>query len=1197
MRNHFILFLLLVSVLSAAIYLLAGNQRTETIQQNIQERFENYLEDQSADLDAFESDFSVYTNPFAIGQDKRFSKRVFVNGSLVYWNDNKFLPSYNEFRKPKELYTVETENGIWLINRRHVLTDHDLIEIYSIFSLYENPLVANQYLSERLNTDVFEQYDVDLDQKGEYGIVYEDLEVFRLNIYPQSTSGREVLSVILLFVFSVYLIFVVFVFLRNIKSHAILNVGFILSLVAGRTILFLYTSNQVVNWDLFDPIYFTLGTLCPSLGDAILHAFFLLVGVIYILRQPWIKTYGNLTSNQKFSLVAGLAVFNFIAIYLLQFAVWQLLEHSQIELDISESIQFDGLRIAAFSGILFLCGLVILLFGYTQYILKQLTFRKTHLYVIVILVSAGFSLLGEKDEWLYYGVFGMIWLLLDFFKFNHAVDRIKYQTFVFLVLVFLCLSVVFALSVYKHHEKDDLVAKEKFANHLLIRNDIMGEYYLSQIMDEIADDRYIRTRLMTKVLARNNIREKIKRQFLSNYFKKYDIEVLLFSEDGESLQSEYSPSSYYDWLKKYRVSPYLTDYDGIYFVEDKEENVRNRYVCFIEIGAYGRKVGYVVLNLILKKYIPASVFPELLLESKYFLTNMDQFEYAVYKNGEILYKQGSYAFENKLSPQTLENERLYKKGIELDDFRYFGIKTSDNRILLIVSESYRVEALLANASFLLLLLVLLTAAFFIIARVLSPKIAFNLSTKIQLYLGLSFLIPMIVVSVALINTLNQSYKEEIDNNIEFKSYNISEILVDPTEAYFSNNINVDEFANEIVHAASLIQSDLNVYDADGDLIATSQPDIFRFGLLSKLLDTKAYYKIKFKREQNIISEQTIGSLSFKTSYTAIRSYQDGRLLAFLAMPYFDSRNHLHQQQVEVFNNLVVIFSFIFIISLLGGNVIISQMVKPLKQIGDKLRGTSLQETNQPISYDAQDEIGSLVKEYNAMLVKLEESKDALAAIQKESAWKEIAKQVAHEIKNPLTPMRLKIQQMMRGFEIESKQYKTCEVLIAQVDSLSSIADSFSEFAKMPAPNNEVVEIVSILNRTIDLYHGSDVKLSKEFGADQLFVYLDPKVFSRVITNILLNAIQAHKGEGARVKVVVNSNNSKITIAITDNGSGIAEEQRDKIFTPYFSTKTTGSGIGLAVAKKSIENAGGTIWFESEEGQGTTFFISLPEHQA
>ncbi len=231
-------------------------------------------------------------------------------------------------------------------------------------------------------------------------------------------------------------------------------------------------------------------------------------------------------------------------------------------------------------------------------------------------------------------------------------------------------------------------------------------------------------------------------------------------------------------------------------------------------------------------------------------------------------------------------------------------------------------------------------------------------------------------------------------------------------------------------------------------------------------------------------------------------------MAFLSMPYFDSKNHLRQQQVEVFNSLVVIFSIIFLISLLGGNVIVGQLVRPLKKIGERIRKISLEETNQPIHYEAQDEIGSLVKEYNIMLVKLEESKEALAAIQKESAWNEIARQVAHEIKNPLTPMRLKIQQMMRSFETESKEYKTCEALISQVDSLSSIADSFSEFAKMPAPNNEPVEVIGLLNKTIDLYQSNEVALKKDYEVKSVMVYLDPKIFSRVITNILLNAIQS-----------------------------------------------------------------------------------------
>ena len=253
----------------------------------------------------------------------------------------------------------------------------------------------------------------------------------------------------------------------------------------------------------------------------------------------------------------------------------------------------------------------------------------------------------------------------------------------------------------------------------------------------------------------------------------------------------------------------------------------------------------------------------------------------------------------------------------------------------------------------------------------------------------------------------------------------------------------------------------------------------------------------------------------------------------------------------------------------------------------------MQEKNQPISYAVNDEIGSLVNEYNQMLVKLEESKEALAEVQKESAWKEIARQVAHEIKNPLTPMRLKIQQMMRSLDKEDRNYKACISLIEQIDSLSDIADSFSAFAKMPVPKNERFSLDELTQHTAELYQSESTKLSLDMQDQPLEVYADPKIFSGILNNIILNGIQSVSNGSPEIRISLARKGNKALLSIKDNGSGIPPEVQDKVFTPYFSTKRTGSGIGLAVAKKGIENAGGNIWFETEEGMGTTFNISLP----
>jgi two-component system, NtrC family, nitrogen regulation sensor histidine kinase NtrY len=242
----------------------------------------------------------------------------------------------------------------------------------------------------------------------------------------------------------------------------------------------------------------------------------------------------------------------------------------------------------------------------------------------------------------------------------------------------------------------------------------------------------------------------------------------------------------------------------------------------------------------------------------------------------------------------------------------------------------------------------------------------------------------------------------------------------------------------------------------------------------------------------------------------------------------------------------------------------------------------------------------LTKAYNKTIKKLEESKAALSLSEKQTAWREMAKQVAHEIKNPLTPMKLSIQQLQRTLPVEDPKLKdrmkrALNSLTEQIDNISEIANSFSEFAKMPVPKTEKFDMVDTVQKTVDLYQQSN-NIKIEFVSDdsEIWVSGDRLFFSRVITNLILNGIQAVPPvRQAKIEVKVYKETKNGTVAIKDNGTGIPEEVKKKVFITNFSTKVSGSGLGLAMAKKGIEHAGGNIWFETVENEGTTFFVDLP----
>jgi nitrogen fixation/metabolism regulation signal transduction histidine kinase len=336
-------------------------------------------------------------------------------------------------------------------------------------------------------------------------------------------------------------------------------------------------------------------------------------------------------------------------------------------------------------------------------------------------------------------------------------------------------------------------------------------------------------------------------------------------------------------------------------------------------------------------------------------------------------------------------------------------------------------------------------------------------------------------------------------------------------------------------------------------------------------------------------------------YLAIPSQTNSSINAVVAIPFFESEEELNSLTSDVLGNVFNAFVVIFILFLIISFLVTKNLTLPFRLLTQKLKVTNL-ENNEPMYWSSKDEIGLLVNEYNQMLSKLEASKKVLASTEKESAWREMAKQVAHEIKNPLTPMKLTLQHLLRleregKLEDADKLKKSLETLIHQVDALSGIASSFSTFAKMPLPNNELINFKEVLSKVLELFK-TDKRMELEFQddsfTDQISILGDDKLFGRVISNLIINGMQAvEPGKKSHIRIWLWLTDRAVFLEISDNGKGIPVELRDKIFIPNFSTKSQGSGLGLAIAKSGVETAGGKIWFETEVGKGTTFFLNFP----
>lgn len=413
-----------------------------------------------------------------------------------------------------------------------------------------------------------------------------------------------------------------------------------------------------------------------------------------------------------------------------------------------------------------------------------------------------------------------------------------------------------------------------------------------------------------------------------------------------------------------------------------------------------------------------------------------------------------------------------------------------------------------------------------------------------------------------------------------------------------SNTGLQQLVNDVsdIHGV-----DVNVYDLQGSLQLSSEANVYTKGVLSKKMDPLAYYHLNKMRQVQHVQEEKIGNFSYLSIYSPVREKErNGKPYAYINIPYFTSKPQLQQQISNFLVTIINLNAFIFLIGGLISLFITNRITGSFSIISNKMKEVNLSKMNEQISWNRNDEIGELVTEYNKMVAKLGDSAALLAKSEREGAWREMARQVAHEIKNPLTPMKLSIQYLQKAINnnnenVKELTAKVANTLVEQIDHLSKIAADFSQFANIGNTHTEYFDLHEVIISLKELYQpNADVTISWYPINDRAMVFADKTQMNRLFTNLFTNAVQACKaGDVCKISVEEKREHDKIIISIKDNGEGISEEIRSNIFVPNFTTKSSGTGLGLAMCKGIVEQAKGDIWFETILGIGSVFYVSLP----
>ena len=435
-------------------------------------------------------------------------------------------------------------------------------------------------------------------------------------------------------------------------------------------------------------------------------------------------------------------------------------------------------------------------------------------------------------------------------------------------------------------------------------------------------------------------------------------------------------------------------------------------------------------------------------------------------------------------------------------------------------------------------------------------------------------------------------KVHINSILENTSF---EVKTSKLKYIFKSNGNTRGLSS-ISELSRIHKMPINIFDLNGNLIVSSLWQFKGKTDTIKHLPRDIIKKIDDSPDKRYVIKHESANGEYQSSFSYIYDRQF-KPIAILNLPYLADSTFYKKELEEFLRNLGLIYLLMLLIAIVLSYFLSRYITKSLNTVNDILKKISFSKENKKIIVkNPNEEISQLIETYNNMVDKLEESAKKLAQSEREEAWRNMARQVAHEIKNPLTPMRLSIQSFQMTFDpddpdIKQKFDEFAQMLIEQIDIMSRIASAFSDFAKMPQANLEKGNLVPVIENALKLYDPEQVRFVS--SDKEILFNFDKNQIQRVIGNLVKNALQSvPDGRKPDILVSVRQTGDKIYISVTDNGSGIAPEHQSRIFEPKFTTKNSGMGLGLAIVKKIVENHKGKIYFDSDPENGTTFTIEF-----
>ncbi|MBN2523548.1 MAG: GHKL domain-containing protein [Bacteroidales bacterium] len=1134
----------------------------------------------------------------------------YINNQLVYWSSNA-IPVFENY--PDTLFNLRM---IKIFNSYyHVISsDNDSVKNVGLIRIKNRYPYENDFLPTGFNPDFRLPRDTKISFQPENGYDIHDMEgnyLFGI-ILPDRMNDktpRSGIATVFLFLGLILLGYYLYIVLKNLadKKKRLTTIPIVIFFISILRIIQLGLKLNIDSFALFDPFIYADSLFVPSLGDLLLNSLLILFYAILICRVIGVNNIqGNISKGRQtfyFVFYNLLALIFFIhAHYFFHSLIFN--SNMSFQPNAIDRLSIYSLISFLINGINFYALGIVLIWVIKHTILLKSVFRNLQVFFItsalifIVLFVTGYPI--DFISIVSYLLFFLLFLWFSYKNYNLS----GYSFLVVFVLFFSVYSLLYIM--HEAGKKEDMIRKS-LAYSLTNEHDPVAEYLFEELSQDIKNDTSISSYLNRKKINIDKFYNYLSKNYFTGYWNKYNLQITLCGPTDSVLIE--IPD--YRWFYCYGFFDDIISEIGLGLPGSSFYYLDNYTGRISYVGRFPFKIAEFPYEITLFIELDSKItqdllgYPELLLDQKFHLERLiDKYSYAKYYKGDLVAQYGDFSYS--LSSEVFGDLTSEFQKVALDGYEHLLYSSeSDNLIVISLPKPKFIDVLIAFSYLFLFYYVSLILVF--AARNLNQsEIRFlgNLRSKIQFTIISILLVSLILIAGSTIWLNIRNYRKYQDTVLHEK---IHSILIELTHKLeLENELTTDWQTNKydnlnqlLIKFSDVFYTDINLYNPNGELLATSRSEIFQRGLLGTKMDPTAFFKLSKEKRAQFIHRENIGNLSYLSAY-ALFENSEGKLLAYLNLPYFTKQKELQASLSALIVTIINIYVILILITIVITILISDQITRPLELLQLRFRDLKLGSRFEQIHYKRKDEIANLVNEYNRMVIELQRSIELLARSERESAWREMAKQIAHEIKNPLTPMRLSVQHLQKSWndkhENQEEYLKNItNTLLEQIDNLSAIATEFSNFAKMPDAKIERVDLIEILKKSVDLFKGAahyKIYFSSEHSGIE--INADREQLSRLFMNIIKNAIQSVPDDRiGEIRVNVEKSSQKVIVLISDNGRGIPDEIKPKLFMPNFTTKSSGMGLGLAIVRNIMDNLDGEISFKTKLNEGTVFKLIFP----